>query len=513
MFLHHYGLREQPFGVTPDPRFLFNTRMNQEALASLQYGIQEGRGFMALIAEPGMGKTTLLFQLLEQLRSKTRTAYLFHTQCDSAQMLASLVAELEYDGASGSSGGEHASTSSSLMELQDSLNRLLLSESQAGRTPVVIVDEAQNLREPVMETVRLLSNFETPRAKLLQIVMAGQPELGERLAQSKLSQLRQRISIVCRLSALDSAEVAPYIENRLRVAGYAGAPLFTPAAYQRIAQLSCGVPRNINNICFHALSIGCALGVRKIEASVLDEVAADLNWSGFSPSPSVEKHSESRGEYAAATSFSRPLHEPSRSELTNGAAEGGARERKPASSGTGVLGEDSLAASAKIDAKSQPAAKVSAPPATVAHDASRTIATPKLKPLPKSRYRIPLAVFLSILVLGLGWMTWKNSEVLALLAAPSASAASPAPQSPAPDSSGQSERTMLLQSPDSAETAETPKTNDAAAPPKPAPVFPSAGRRRASQPSVARHDNSTAAHTESMFAPEVLLAPLGARSE
>ena len=266
MFLGFYGLREQPFGVTPDPRFLYLSPVHREALASLYYGIESGCGFLALVAKPGMGKTTLLFQLLEKFRGHARTAFLFQTQCSSREFMRFLLAEL------GSESNEH-----DFVRMNDEFNKLLLKEARAGRRFVIVVDEAQNLHPSVLETIRLLSDFETPRAKLVQIILAGQPELADKLASRKLSQLRQRVSLMSGLRPLSEEESSKYIDHRLRIAGYSGAPLFEPAAMRAIVQFTDGIPRSINSFCFSALSLGCALRERVISSSVVEEVISDLD--------------------------------------------------------------------------------------------------------------------------------------------------------------------------------------------------------------------------------------------
>ncbi len=268
MFLKFFGLREQPFGVTPDPRFLYLGAAHREALASLYYGIEAGRGFVGLIAKPGMGKTTLLFHLLEKFRSSARTAFLFQTQCNSREFLRFLLAELGYEG-----------DTQDFVRLHEEFNRRLLQEARAGNRFIVVIDEAQNLEPSVLETVRLLSDFETPRAKLLQIILAGQPELASKLASPGLAQLRQRISLLIGLEPLPSWEVKPYIEHRLQVAGYQGDRLFTPDALTMIAEVSNGIPRSINNFCFNALSLACALRQQVVDAAVMKEVMADLDIS------------------------------------------------------------------------------------------------------------------------------------------------------------------------------------------------------------------------------------------
>ena len=265
MFLEYYRLREQPFGVTPDPRFLYLARTHREALASLFYGIEAGRGFTALIARPGMGKTTLLFQLLERLRKSACFAFLFQTQCNSREFLRYLLSDM----------GLHTD-GKDLVSMHQQLNEALVRMSRSGRRFVLVIDEAHNLDDSVLETVRLLSDFETSSSKLIQIVLAGQPQLATRLARPSLVQLRQRIAILSRLEPLSPAETGYYIAHRLQVAGYEGGPLFCREALALIGARSRGVPRNINNICFNALSLGFALQRKRIDARLLREVVADL---------------------------------------------------------------------------------------------------------------------------------------------------------------------------------------------------------------------------------------------
>ena len=256
MFLDFYKLREQPFGVTPDPRYLYLSSTHKEALASLYYGIEAGRGFLALIAKPGMGKTTLLFQLLERLEGSARTIFLFQTQCDLREFFRYLLKDLGVD----TSGLD-------LVQMHEKLNEILIREARAKRRFVLVIDEAQNLEDTVLESVRLLSDFETRSAKLMQIVLAGQPQLAEKLARPELIQLRQRISIVSRLRPLTPEETGQYIEHRLRVAGLEGSP-FKRDALALIAERSEGIPRNINNLCFNALTLGYALKKKAIDRSV-----------------------------------------------------------------------------------------------------------------------------------------------------------------------------------------------------------------------------------------------------
>jgi len=266
MFLDHYHLREQPFGVTPDPRYLYLSRTHREALASLYYGVEAGRGFLALIAEPGMGKTTLLFQLMERVRKSACFGFLFQTQCDSREFLRYLLADMGID-----------SQGHDLVEMHEQLNAALMRLKRAGMRFVLVIDEAQNLDDSVLETVRLLSDFETPTSKLMQIILSGQPQLALKLARPALAQLRQRIAILSRLEPFSPAETEQYIGYRLGVAGYDGGPLFTSEATAIIAARSGGIPRNINNLCFNALSLGCALGRKKVDGEIVLEAVRDLD--------------------------------------------------------------------------------------------------------------------------------------------------------------------------------------------------------------------------------------------
>src|SRR5579864_92263 len=271
MFLEYYGLREQPFGVTPDPRFLYFGSTHREALASLFYGIESGCGFLALIAPPGMGKTTLLFHLLEKLRGSAQTVFLFQTQCGSREMFRHVLNDLGID------SGEQ-----DLAAMHESLNSVLLANARKGRRVVLVIDEAQNLRDSVLETVRLLSDFETPQSKLLQIVLSGQPQLADKLSQPGLTQLRQRISVIGRLNPFTRVETMVYLEYRLCRAGYSGPALFSYDAIDMIAANSKGVPRTINNLCFNALTLGFAKRQKQIDAATVCEVMADLDLEGLS---------------------------------------------------------------------------------------------------------------------------------------------------------------------------------------------------------------------------------------
>ena len=271
MFLDYFGFREQPFGVTPDPRYLYLGPAHREALASLYYGIEANRGFLSLIARPGMGKTTLLFHLLAKFDRTARTAFLFQTQCSSREFMRFLLAEIGIE-----------TDSQDFVRMHEQFNRCLVQEARAGKRFIVVIDEAQNLDATVLETVRLLSDFETPQAKLLQIVLVGQPGLADKLASPSLVQLRQRITSVSGLDPLSPEEVGHFIDHRLHVAGYRGnEPLFTGDALELIAHVSEGIPRQINNYCFHSLSLACAMRKKMVDVAMVREVTRDLDITRF----------------------------------------------------------------------------------------------------------------------------------------------------------------------------------------------------------------------------------------
>lgn len=266
MVLRHFKLREQPFGVTPDPRYIYASATHREALSSLLYGIEAELGFITLTGSPGSGKTTILFEVMRRLREKARIVFIFQTISTPADLIRSLLIELGVK-----------ETQGSLAEMQSQLNEILVAQSSAGKRLILVIDEAQNLNYSVLEAVRMLSNFETASNKLMQIILTGQPQLAEKLKFPDLLQLRQRISIFGKLQPLSAIEIRSYIHHRLRIAGYdSREPLFTAAALELIARYSEGLPRNINNICFNALSLGYALERKAIDAEIIKEVIADL---------------------------------------------------------------------------------------------------------------------------------------------------------------------------------------------------------------------------------------------
>jgi general secretion pathway protein A len=220
MYKSYFGLRDNPFNVNPDPRYLFLTKEIEEALSGLMYGVQNRKGFITLTGEVGTGKTTLVNRLLEWLQQrKVRTAFLFNSRMNTNQMFDFILAEFGIS-------CDSRSKSQQLMRL----NQWLLDRYRAGETAVLIVDEAQNLTYPVLEEIRLLTNLETSTEKLLQIVLSGQPELEEKLKLPELRQLRQRIMLRCKTGPLSKEQTHDYIAERLRIAGASGELIFSPNA-------------------------------------------------------------------------------------------------------------------------------------------------------------------------------------------------------------------------------------------------------------------------------------------
>jgi TonB family protein len=267
-FLGHFGFRESPFGVTPNPAFLFLSSIHRAALQSMVQSIESNLGFTVLLGNPGMGKTTLLLQLLTQYRDSARTAFIFHTQCKRYELLRYLASELELP------------VNHDEVSLHQRLKEMLVNEARAGRKVLIVIDEAQNLHQSSLEAIRLLSDFETARAKLLHIILAGSSKLGDTLLAPELSQLAQRISTVCRLEPLDSEEVKSYVTFRLRVAGADNADnLFSLDALAEIAQRSEGIPRMVNSLCYRSLLIANAIGKRHVSSFMVFQAAKELDLS------------------------------------------------------------------------------------------------------------------------------------------------------------------------------------------------------------------------------------------
>lgn len=277
MYCEFYDFSEKPFTVTPNPRFIFLSKNHQEAFAHLLYGIDNHAGFIELTGEIGTGKTTVLRTLLSQLdETAYRTALIFNPCLSATELLRSINREYGLPGDGLSNAG-----------LLQELNRFLLREKAAGRTVVLVVDEAQNLEPPVLEQIRLISNLETDTDKLIQIVLAGQPEFARLLEKPELRQLSQRITVRYHLKPMDFPDAGAYIRHRLSMAGCGLGVHFTPAALRRIYRYSGGIPRIINILCDRVLLVGYAEGCREISRqlvnSAIREIRSEMNvrWSGL----------------------------------------------------------------------------------------------------------------------------------------------------------------------------------------------------------------------------------------
>jgi len=272
MYHAHFGLTEEPFGVTPDSRFFFRTGQHREAEASLFYAIQQRRGFAMLVGSAGLGKTSVLFALVQSLKDQAQIAYLPTPYYDQSTVLESILGAL---------GLEPAASALANHRL---FYEFLVETHRAGKTCVVIFDEAQDLGRDTLEAIRLLSNFETPTGKLLQLVVAGQPRLAETLKRHDCEQIRQRLTAVARLYPLSPGEVHDYMAHRLEIAGGSTA-LFSRGAIDAIASASHGVPRNVNTICFNALTLAYALNKLQVGCDEVSEVLRDLDLPPGGPAP------------------------------------------------------------------------------------------------------------------------------------------------------------------------------------------------------------------------------------
>jgi len=260
MYLTFYGLSEKPFNATPDPKFLYMTPRHREALAQLQYGVQEQKGFIVLTGRVGTGKTTLLHALRQRLNGQTVVSFVFNSTLPFDGILEYILEDF------GIAKGE-ASRAQRLI----TLNNFLIERRRLGQNTVLMLDEAQNLGPSTLEQIRLLSNFETPTDKLLQILLVGQPELKTRLQLPELHQLKQRIGLRCQIPPLTPEEVRQYIRNRLRIAGARDLALFSDSAVERLAEYSAGIPRLVNIVCDHCLLFGYADQKRRIDRRIVHQ--------------------------------------------------------------------------------------------------------------------------------------------------------------------------------------------------------------------------------------------------
>lgn len=262
MYLEFYGLKELPFALTPDPRYIYFTASHREVMANLHYGIESGKGLVLVTGEVGTGKTTILRWMMQRLDRTVLVAYVFNPRLSIQEFYDYITRLLDV---------QHWETKS---ELLIALGRTLESRHSRGLRTVLIIDEAQALSPQVLEEIRLLSNFESDTAKQLQIVLTGQPELREVLNDPNLRQLKQRIALRCTIRPLPNVEeTAHYITSRLLVAGAECTDIFSPGGVDFIFRCSEGIPRQINNLCDNALLAGYAAGVPIIGRGIIEEVA------------------------------------------------------------------------------------------------------------------------------------------------------------------------------------------------------------------------------------------------
>ena len=265
MYKQFYGLKDIPFSLAPDPKYLFRTDSLMEVFATLQYGIESGKGLVVVTGEVGTGKTTILRSMLQSLDRSVLAAYIFNPLLSSKDFFDLLSTEFRIP------------VQQSKAAMLRRLGELLVTRHKRGLNSVLVIDEAHLLPPHLLEEIRLLSNFETTRSKLLQIILCGQPELHLSLGQPEQRQLKQRISLKCSIKTLAQRETAEYIRWRLRVAKAPNENLFEPEAVQLIHQLSGGIPRIINNICDNSLLTGFSEESRVINSQIVRQVADDLD--------------------------------------------------------------------------------------------------------------------------------------------------------------------------------------------------------------------------------------------
>lgn len=275
MYHRFYGLRELPFELTPNPRFLFRTPRHREALGNLEYGLSSAKALTLLIGEAGTGKTTLLGAALESERCRNvRCVFLTNPTLTRDEFVRTLATHFEL--------GEAAAGSKPV--LLDALERVLRERRSRGEVTALVIDEAQSLSTELLEEIRLLANIETPTEKLLPLVLAGQPELAVKLEAPELRQLKQRVALRCEIAPFELPETAAYIATRIKVAGGVASRLFSREAVTLIHEYSRGIPRTISVICDNALVSGLALGQQPVDRAVVLEVCRDFR---LSPLPAV----------------------------------------------------------------------------------------------------------------------------------------------------------------------------------------------------------------------------------
>jgi general secretion pathway protein A len=277
MYLSFYGLAEKPFNATPDPRFLYMTPGHREALAQLLYGTQERKGFIVLTGNVGTGKTTLLHALCQRLNGQSAVSFVVNSTLPFDELLEYVLADFGI-----------TKTGDSRAQRLMALNNFLIERARTGQNTVLVIDEAQNLDVTTLEQIRLLSNFETPTSKLLQILLVGQPELKSRLNLPELRQLKQRVGLRCQIPPLTREETSAYIRTRLRIAGARDLGLFADPAVDRISTYAGGIPRLINTVCDHCLLFGYSDQKRRIDRHIV-EMAIEYLEEGTRPQTRATK--------------------------------------------------------------------------------------------------------------------------------------------------------------------------------------------------------------------------------
>jgi general secretion pathway protein A len=266
MYTKFYGFREKPFEITPDPKFLYLSENHKEALAHLTYAVRERKGFTVITGEVGTGKTTLIQTLLSRLDGNAKTAYLFNPKLGSTDFLQYICEDLGLKGQKRSKG-----------QYLSHLHNFLMACYSRNENVVLIIDEAHTLDPKLLEEVRLLTNLETPKSKLLQVILMGQPELNDILNRLECRQLKQRISLRYHMQSLNKEETRQYIKKRMRVAGALDPNIFTLKAFKEIYEYSRGIPRLINIVCDNALLTGYATDQKVIGKSIVREVINHLD--------------------------------------------------------------------------------------------------------------------------------------------------------------------------------------------------------------------------------------------
>lgn len=371
MYKRFFELSENPFNVNPDPRYLFLTHQTREALDELTYGIRARKGLIVLTGEVGTGKTTLLNRLLEWLHmQKEPTAFIFNSHLETDHLFDFILADFGVP-------PDQGVKENSLMRL----NLWLIERYRASQTPVLIVDEAQGLPTHVLEEIRMLLNLETPHQKLLQIVLAGQPELDERLKRADLRQLKQRIMLRCKTAALTQEETHEYVQARLSTAGANGKPIFSPDALDAVHLFSRGIPRVVNLLCEHGLINAYADNVRPVTADIIEDIAREFQFDDIDPIGPLDSGDAPRRKLIAMqTTLENALaHPPTAIELfgpnqieapaTNDSDSFTTPDllRGPGGDSTNLDREDALAAATEVSLSGPRQARIAEQPLPPAH--------------------------------------------------------------------------------------------------------------------------------------------------